>query len=740
MGYQVRAYAHTSCSSENMWEPLEDHLREVAIGDVDHAGAMQFADAFGAASWGRVAGWWHDLGKYSEKFQRHLRGDHAHVDHSTVGAQHANKVLSPGVGRLIAYAIAGHHGGLLDAVDPDGGRSGLDARLKKHEPYFEDALQRAPKSILDQPYPEPPHLDLARTRSLQAFQIAFFGRMLFSCLVDADFLATERFMARDRARDRPDLTFDAPALTARLDQYIKDLPANASEIVNRCRADLLHACIEAADHEPGLYSLTAPTGSGKTLSSMAFALRHAARHDLRRVIYVLPFTSIIEQNAEVFRDALGDPHGRIVLEHHSSTDPDNEDSRYRLACENWDAPIVVTTSVQFLESLFASRTSRCRKLHRIARSVIVLDEAQTLPVEMLRPTLAAIDELCRNYSCTVVLCSATQPAVEQRDGFEIGFKNVCEIVPDPAAMARDLERVRFERAGSIDDDDLVERLAGMDRVLCVLNTRGHAARVFGMLHDRLSNGTCWHLSAAMCPVHRQEVVKAIRERLNHGEPCRVVSTSVIEAGVDVDFPVVYRAMTGLDSIVQAAGRCNRKGRLDIGRVVVFETDVKPRPYVKRGGESTREVAAAHDDPFSLDAIESYFALHYWRYKDRWDKNKVLDCFKDPAKLIFNYRQAAARYRIIEQSQESVIIPLGSVGGNIAEALQKTDRMPNRELLRRAQRYSVGVAKWIADQLIESGACIRLNDQLLVLCRESIYDKWTGLSHGTTLADPGDLIA
>jgi CRISPR-associated endonuclease/helicase Cas3 len=410
--------------------------------------------------------------------------------------------------------------------------------------------------------------------------------MVFSCLVDADYLATEQFMAPEQAALRPSGQPSISELRDRADSYIDRLAHEADQArpgaaVNAHRARVLSACREAARLEPGFFTLTVPTGGGKTLSSLAFALRHAESHGLNRVITAIPFTSIIEQNAAHIRAALGDLNGKLVLEHHSNLDPQQEKAQTqqnRLAAENWDAPVVVTTNVQLLESLFACRTGRCRKLHRIAHSVIVLDEAQALPPGLLAPTLAALRELVRNYGCTIVLCTATQPALEKRANFPIGIDQPRPIIPHGhrEELFKGLKRVEVEQAGTLSDDQLVDRLASEDQVLCIVNTRPHAAELFTSLCERLGEtntverqglevpavGSCLHLSANMCPRHRSAVLRLIRRRLETGRPCRVISTQLVEAGVDVDFPVVYRATAGLDAIAQAAGRCNNiRGRV-----------------------------------------------------------------------------------------------------------------------------------------------------------------------------------
>ena len=372
-----------------------------------------------------------------------------------------------------------------------------------------------------------------------------------------------------------------------------------------------------------MFSLTVPTGGGKTLTSLAFALDHAIAHGLDRIVYVIPYTSIIEQTAQVFRDAVGEDGD--VLEHHSAVewDPkgaeqDDDEGReglkkLRRDAENWDARIIVTTSVQFFESLFAARTSACRKLHNLAKSVIILDEAQTLPLPLLRPCMAAIETLAAGYRASVVLCTATQPALNKQDGFDKGFENVRELAPDPQHLYMQLKRVRVEIAPEpLNDETLAAQLRSQNQVLCIVNSRAHARDLFGQIKDAPG---ARHLSTLMCPLHRRAALAKIRQDLKDGKPVRLIATSLIEAGVDVDFPTVWRAMTGLDSIAQAAGRCNREGYMAKGIVHVFRPDDvdgrKTPPAMEQLAAATRQALWVHgDEPLGL-AARAYFSLVYW---------------------------------------------------------------------------------------------------------------------------------
>ncbi len=752
-------YAHTLPDRGTAdWEPLEQHLNNVADLAGEFAAGCGFADDIAARQWGHLLGQWHDLGKYSNEFQAYLAsqgpaasceasGRRGSVDHSTAGAQHAMNRCRGMTGRILAYCVAGHHGGLADAVDMHG-QSDLSTRLKK--PVCD--YSAAPPAILDLPAPARPPIEFDRTdRSEAAFQIASFCRMLFSCLVDADYLATEGFMQRERGAARARAVPAIAELLPHLDAHLEQLASEACKgPVNRSRAAVLAQCRVKAELRPGLFSLTVPTGGGKTLSSLAFALRHAVRHNLRRVIYAIPFTSIIEQNAKVFRKALEGAGPGVVLEHHSNFEPSGPEAGeraesepqtpwHRLAVENWDAPLVVTTNVQLFESLFANKPSRCRKLHRIARSVIILDECQTLPVTLLTPTLAMLRELCRAYGCTVVLCTATQPALQFRDDFRIGLTHVREIVDTPDGLYESLRRVQATMLGRLDDKTLIAALRERDQVLCIVNTRAHAARLFtGLREEGGADDAVFHLSAQMCPRHRSVRLDHIRRRLERDQPCRVISTQLIEAGVDIDFPVVYRALAGLDSIAQAAGRCNREGRRPRGDVFVFETYVKPTHAVKHAAQLAAEVAGGHDDLLSISAIEHFFRLMYWSRSDEWDKEEIMGCFSLSGGGHFQFREAAEKYRLIQDAQQPVVVPYGARGRRLAAQLRAMPDPPGRHFAGQLQRYSVGVYERQLNHLRENHSVAQYHERFWVLENEAAYDEQVGLRTDAAGFDPETL--
>ncbi|MEW6587014.1 MAG: CRISPR-associated helicase Cas3', partial [Nitrospirota bacterium] len=610
-----------------------------------------------------------------------------------------------------------------------------EARLKKHIPHWEHGLQFIP-TFTDI---EPPNVLKNAVLVKDAFSIAFFVRMIFSCLVDADFLDTEAFMNPKQSALRekwPNNVLEE--MDKALTEFLR-LMSPEDTLVNRQRALVREACLKAANEQKArLFSLTVPTGGGKTLASLAFALRHAIRHGLQRVIYVIPLTSIIEQNAEVFRNAMESVSsglGRdVVLEHHSNLDPEKETAVNRFASENWDAPLIVTTSVQFYESLFANKTSRCRKLHRMARSVIILDEAQTLPVDYLEPCLSALQELVTNYCASVVICTATQPAVERRENFKIGLQKTFEIIPKPVALYSELQRVSVMDIGNKSDEEICKLLSAEPQVLCIVNTKPHARKLFEALGPEAG---CFHLSGNMCPAHRSETLTKIRENLAEGRVCRVVSTQVIEAGVDVDFPVVYRSLAGLDSIAQAAGRCNRNGKLAAkGRTFIFRSEhTKAERFFADTAQCAGQILSLYDDPLDLKTVEHYFKLYYWDQSARWDEKKIMDNFGliNDREFPFNFgfKRTAESFQLIDDADSKpVIIPWREEGRGLCERLRAMPE-PTLEIRRQLQRYVVQVRRWALEK--HAGTDIQLiHDGIYILASPEIhYSEDTGLDLDAT---------
>jgi len=747
------AIAHVRQSGDG-WQThsLDTHLRSVA------ELARSFASGFCAGDWAGLTGLWHDLGKYAPDFQHYIRDasgyerEQAHieegrgadgklrqrVDHSAAGAIHAVDRFGA-LGIVIANLIAAHHAGLYDATD-------LERRLKSRDRLDLALSADIPAEVLDARAATPLFMpDNATAPGAYALWL----RMLFSCLVDADFLDTERFMDGGTAATHRNAFPAFASLKPALDRHLDAMAANAELTpVNRLRAKVLADCRRAASERAGLFSLTVPTGGGKTLSSLAFALDHAALHAKRRVIYVIPYTSIIEQTAAVFRSVLGD----AVVEHHSNADAagDEGTSKSRLASENWDAPIIVTTNVQFFESLFAARTSRCRKLHNIIDSVVVLDEAQLLPPAFMQPILDVLNLLAQRHGVTVLLCTATQPALGSKRYFDgrgmRGLDDVREIVADPAALYAALKRVKV----ALPEDfharrswvDLAQELSDQDDVLAIVNRRTDARE----LHSRLPKGTL-HLSGLMCAAHRTVVINLIKQRLaarrlgEDDEPVRVISTQLVEAGVDIDFPVVYRALAGLDSIAQAAGRCNREGllrdadgRLLLGKVVVFVPEAAAPPGLLRQGEqATISLLTGHvGDPLDHRLFDDYFTQLY-RGCDLDEKHigDELNPRKYRAGML-NLRSAADKFQLIDNEESgyrSLYVPYRRDDEDKDfEVLLATLRKDGvqRWLLRKLQRYSVNLPGRQFDQLHRHGDLEEVLPDIFVLMSDAQYDECLGL--------------
>jgi len=697
----VTYYAHTAEEADGRqagvehWQTLKDHLRNVA--DL----ARRFAEPLGLADEAELAGLLHDLGKYREEFQSYLRGERAssvETQHAIYGAAWA---MTPHQQLGAVFSVAGHHAGLHDLSDAQVAvtKSTVTADLPELVRRIELELGELPT---------PPGIPSHVASDLS---VEFYTRLLFSCLVDADRIDSAIWPAKSLE----DLNLDTERLLlcVEAERECKQI-ANPNSPLSDLRNQIFDACLRAGSQPQGFFSLTVPTGGGKTLSAMAFALAHAKSHGLRRIIVVIPYLSIIEQNAAEYRRVLGDD---VVLENHSSVKPrdgasEEEKSRIELVSENWDAPVIVTTSVQFLESLFASSPSRCRKLHRIARSVVIFDEVQTLPAHLLKPTFSVFRELATNYRVSFVFSSATQPAFRRSDSLPDGFaaNELREIAPEPSELFRRLRRVNYHLPRdneTIDWPELADHLAASPQVLCVVNLTRHAAILWEEMTKKSPpiDERPIHLSSAMCPQHRLDLLQRIRERLVAGQPCRVVSTQLIEAGVDVDFPVVWRAMGPLDSIVQVAGRCNREGRLASGSMHVFRpVDHKLPPGVYRAAadQAAISLAGLGDDASEklatdADLFGRYFDSLYQVVNTDYSARGETSIQEDRALLRF--REVGRKAKVIDDAGQPVIVANDTHGRKFAAPL--IEEIRNRQLapgqprftrddLRRLQRFMVNL--------------------------------------------------
>ena len=675
--------------------------------------AERFAKSFGGQEQARTAGLLHDIGKYSDGFQKRLKGGKK-VDHSTAGAKVAMAQKQPEV----AFAIAGHHSGL-----PDGGSKTdtmdsptLCGRLKK--PVEDCDLWKSevnlPSSVTRPPIAQ------------DGFSVSFYTRMLYSCLVDADFLDTEAFM---QGKARKGNYASMGQMLERLKEYISPWWA-AETVLNQKRCEILRQCFERGKKESeGLFTLTVPTGGGKTVSSLAFALSHAVAVGKERVIYVIPYTSIIDQTAEVFRKVVGEEN---VIEHHSGADfsvPEGEADptlyRKALATENWDAPLIVTTSVQFFESLYANRPSRCRKLHNLANSVIIFDEAQTLPVPYLRPCVAAIAQLVQFYHSTAVLCTATQPVLQPLfDELASGLVSR-EICPDTENLYQFFRRTTLISAGIKTEKELLSQLGSVPQGLCVVNRRATAQELYQGLEEE--GRFC--LTTLLCPADRKSLLEEIRQRLTDGMPCRVVSTSLIEAGVDVDFPAVWREEAGLDSILQTAGRCNREGKraTEDSKVTIFSLESQTVPaMIQQNVDATRSVFSRFDDPAEPAAIESYFQFFLTlKGNAALDSQNVLEAFHHGMQgVLFPFSSVAEKFHLIENQTVTIYLPVGE-GAELVNQLKLG--YATRSLYHRLGQYSVNVYPDHLKNLLDAGAAEPVGDGNYILTDTTLYDNLTGLS-------------
>lgn len=709
-------YAHIRQdeNGETVYQTVAEHLTGTA------ALCREFAADFGAGSDGELAGLTHDLGKCTDGFQKRLLENGPIVDHATAGA-----LLCAQQGHIFTAAcVAGHHGGLQDL-----GNTRVD---QTDAPTFCGRIKRGIEGHVFEHCGEScvtlPSGFRPSVPGHDKLQISFWTRMLYSCLVDADFLDTERFMDGERGRGGYD---DLPTLLRRLKEYIAPWQ-EPKTVLNKLRCKILNSCLDTGSKPKDIYTLTVPTGGGKTVASLAFALRHAVAHGMKRVIYVVPYTSIIEQNAEVFREILGDGN---VLEHHSgvqfelSDGASPEEVRRALAAENWDMPVIVTTAVQFFESIYANRSSKCRKLHNLADSVIILDEAQMLPLCHLRPCVAAMASLAEQFRSTLVLCTATQPSLGDLLHTYAPNCPVTELCPQTAEEYDRFRRVTFRQEGILEDDALAKRLSEHRQVLCIVNSRKAAQSIFARLPQEAS----FHLSTLMVPAQRQTLLDEIRRRLKAGEPCHVVSTSLIEAGVDVDFPAVYRELAGLDSVLQAAGRCNREGKRapEESIVTVFERAELPPMLFRTAIGATREALMNSCDIGAWETMQNYFDALRSLSGETLDKSGVIKAFEKGINgCELPFRTVAENFHLIDQNTRTVYVPFGG-GAALIERLKAGEC--SKELYRKLGRYAVSVYEPHFQKLYAAGALLTarevpaLDEDSAILNDMSLYSETTGLT-------------
>lgn len=776
-------YAHSRDGfTKKDWQTLSAHCKGVA------ELAASFGRAFHAEALCYETGLLHDIGKANADFQRRLEGSPVKVDHSIVGAAIAKEHYGF-EGALMAPAIAGHHGGMPNWSDAGGSRTPLASRLNNRDAAKNLKLCAGFARAIDT-NPDRTAGTIASMFSRcsdtrqKIFSLFVLTKLLHSALVDADWLDTERFMDPQTSSVRSAEMPSIKELSSRLDNYMQELMAqpHGTESVRVARNLVLNDCRAAAKLPTGIFTLEVPTGGGKTLSSLRFAINHALQNGQDRIIYAIPFTSIVEQTAHVFKQVFGP---ESVLEHHSNYDygqyGENDVAlRERLLVQNWDAKLIVTTNVQLLESLFSSKTSKSRKVHNIANSVIVLDEAQTLPDRLLTPTLAMLETLSQIANVTIVMCTATQPSLESQWPSHIETK---PIVRDQEALEMrlgnrtliDIDRIfdgRWSQEhGKPSDlteevqyglDDLTRELSSERQVLCIVNSRRAARLIYEELVSAC--GGCddiFHLSALMVPAHRAAVLGEIRSRLHDGMPCRVVSTQLIEAGVDVDFPSVFRELTGLDSILQAAGRCNREGKLEEpGIVRVFECEeLLGKPNRKQtwlemtksyGREMIDWAVRREKDPFGHESIRRYFEKRYSTVASSIGSNmyssltnmQIMSQSTNGSSYDYlcEFESVSQQFKIIDDDQMQIIVPWGAEGELLAKRIES--EVPSRDLYSALQRFSVSVPTWLEKPYKDSGV-IRVIGEFNVLetaCGSaSFYDDALGLCAPGEEAEPPEVL-
>lgn len=684
----------------------EEHQANVA------ALALKFASTFGMNDWGKVLGLLHDKGKETIAFQQYIRKESGYepdarvigdTHHAYIGAL-ATLKLFPYQSALLANPIAGHHRGLYDSGD-----------LKE---LLKDTI---PQEVKTEPINAT--LNLPQIQ-LQRYHFHHLVRFLFSCLVDADRLDTEAFMTPEQSRLRGSHT-SMTELKQTLEQHLLKLNKSAPDTyVNRVRRYVQEQCVAESQAGVGYYSLTVPTGGGKTLASVLWALNHAVKNNLQRVIIAIPYTSIITQTAATLKNIFGEEN---VLEHHSEVDYCESEtaSPLQLATENWDYPIIVTTNVQLFESLFSNSPSQCRKLHNIARSVVIFDEVQTLPLKFYQPIIEGIKTLKEVFGTSLLFTTASQPVLEGTDSSFDGLDYIHPIIPESRQLHKELKRVEIEEIQeSCTYDDIADRLTHHNRVLCIVNTRKDAKEIYERLPQE---GVTLHLSRIMCSAHIKQTIQRIKEALASETemPIRVVSTQLIEAGVDIDFPVVYRQEAGLDSVLQAAGRCNREGKIAEGKTFVFSLTKEhnlPMGYISHTNDARKNMGKI-DDWFAPDTVSRYFEQLYSRV-DSFDKKQISLLCNKPQSVQFE--TAAQEFHLIEDNSVSVYVGYGE-GQTLIEELLRTRDLVSYQLIKQLSPYCVNVRQKDFKALLDAGAILSIADNIHILQDPSLYDHQTGLT-------------
>lgn len=697
-------------SQDGRSQPLSEHLLNTA------KLAEQFASAFGAGPWGRLVGELHDVGKTGRQWQNALiQGKSTSIDHSSAGAQEAAELC----GLMAAYCIAGHHSGLPNGEEPpkNGQTLSLLQRLRKKIPELPPLQGWIPLKFPGQPQ--------LRPLGKGGFSVSFFIRMLYSCLVDADLLDTEWFLMGSQLLE-PGYD-DIMTIFGKMTLSIKSFFRSGSN-KDQLREKVLRCCLEQADHAPGLFTLTAPPGCGKTLSSLYFALRHAVKYNKRRVITVLPFLSFLDQTVCEYRKLLGDQN---VVRHEADWGNDSREdtpqappSTMRFSSDNWDAPLIITTNQSFFESFYSSQPYSCRKLHNVANSVILVKEAQLIPLPLLSSCMRVLTELVYNYGCTVVLYGIIPSTLRSFLAPEIPIHEICEFHRELSGFYR---QIQMDFLGKQSNETMVNRLMKQDQVLCIVNTCEQACN----LYKRMRGEGCYLITSLLYPEHRLKMLTVIKERLASGKTCRVIATGVAEIGLDLNFPAVFRALAGLDRVIQAAAHCIRVGRYPSNRCLlsVFQPEEKYRdsqyPSLSLSIEALETVVHEYESPCSTEALLAYYRELYSQM-ERLYPDKTVETLEHGIRgCRFPFANIAEDQRFSPERLRAIMIPAGGEGQRIAQQLRNGER--GRALLRSAGRYMVFLPQKYWDMLHQEGVLDVLDSELSILGYSSCYQETAGLA-------------
>ena len=794
-------------SSDRKIQTVEKHLYEVS--EI----ASELAEKVGSREAGALLGLMHDFGKYSSEFQNYIKsakgeinpdeddyidakGMKGKIDHSSAGAQWIwHELKDEPVGgaslcaQILALCVASHHSGLIDCLKPGGGNSFITRMNKEDEKtHLRECKDKAPTGILEsaklltsetllrdmcqhlQQFTSNNQHGQNISEKLKYFYIGFWARFLFSCLIDADRINSADFETPKNKQYRHNSNVDWQVAINRTEIFLADLPVrNPIDIIRR---DISEKCKKRAIEQQGLYTITVPTGGGKTFTSLRFALHHAKKHQLDRIIYVIPYTSIIDQNATEIRRIIereDDPRPWI-LEHHSNLEPEQQTWHSKLVAENWDAPIILTTMVQFLETLFGAGTRGVRRMHQLTNSIIIFDEIQTLPIKCTHLFCNALNYLTTYAKTTAVLCTATQPLLNKLKSPEKGelfLPKDAELIGDAESVEslfEELKRVTVcnkVRPGGWTENEVAELAVSefqkVGSCLIIVNTKAWAHTLYGICSSTVDKDSLFHLSTNQCPAHRRTILKRVRDRLDDNEPVLCISTQLVEAGVDIDFGSVIRTLAGLDSIAQAAGRCNRNGRKDRGVVHVVnpkKETIDLLKDIKEGRDKARRVLdeVDSDDILNPKTMNQYFNYYFFgrademsypiteKYATRADtllnllSNNEYNVTKHSNSLLRqSFMTAGKAFKAIEAPTEALIVPYGKgkeTITNLCAAAKEFNPGRYYHLIKEAQQYSVNLFPNMRQKLADAGAIYEIQSEGIYYLDECFYSDEFGVSTET----------